>query len=448
MPWLTLLVLGLLVAYVVSETVGKKLHEGFSSARRSDIGPVSEGWTHEETGWIRDLRYTESFANVQGLDIAGDFCRAVSKNGRPSSLHIACALANRDGMDSMEYHSPTVAEGFRMSRDDYWRALTDSGRTDYCRILQDKDTGLWSASCAVASSKGIGPREIRDTSPPDFIKSLLDAYKDAVTWYRWQDDAEDYAKQSAIEVRGNPVFPSLIRPTKTRGLQLNRWSQASQEAGIPAPPLEDSLGWGEPQTLVLDQDIKPNQIRAISFWVWWDSFEKGARVIECANGKQDLVWIGVEPGGEPLRPAPLLIQQVAEVRPEQFLGMQGPNRDRVTQTDTPIPEGTYVFEIWDKEQRIMRLTSPTAKRNTWQHIAVSTTDTTTWWPTWTMWIDGVKVNEKVDGRAIPALTLANNVIGKNVRGCLQDFRVYRAPMTETKIKAAMNWSKPLLHPMP
>jgi hypothetical protein len=65
-----------------------------------------------------------------------------------------------------------------------------------------------------------------------------------------------------------------------------------------------------------------------------------------------------------------------------------------------------------------------------------------------MWINGSRVAEKVEGRSIPAIALANNVIGKNMRGCLQDFRVYRAPMTEKKIRNAMEWSKPLLHPMP
>ena len=246
---MTYVVLGILAAYILSETVGKKLHEGFSSARRTDIGPVSDGWTHEETGWVRDLRYAESYTNVQGLGIAGDFCRAVYKNGKPETLHIACALANRDGMDTMEYHSRTVGEGFRMSRDDYWKTVSGSHSTDYCRILQDHDTGDWFAGCAVASKSGIGPREIRDTSPPEYIKKLLDAYKDVVTWYRWQDDADDYSKKSVLEVRGNPIFPELVKPIKTRGLQLNRWPQASQEAGEAAPPLLDSLGWGEPQTL-------------------------------------------------------------------------------------------------------------------------------------------------------------------------------------------------------
>ena len=444
---MTYVVLGILAVYIISETIGKKLHEGFSSARRTDIGPVSEGWTHEETGWIRDLRYAESYTNVQGLDIAGDFCRAVHKNGKPETLHIACALANRDGMDTMEYHSRTVGEGFRMSRDDYWKAASGSHSTDYCRVLQDHDTGEWFAGCAVASKAGIGPREIRDTSPPEFIKKLLDAYKDVVTWYRWQDDAEDYSKKSVLEVRGNPVFPELVKPIKTRGLQLNRWPQASQEAGEAAPPLLDSLGWGEPQTLTLDQDIKPNQIRAICFWVWFDTLTDNPRVLECSNGAEDLVWIGAESGGLPIKPAPLAVQQAAEVRPEDYRVMN-PESPPAISDESRAVSGTFVFEIWDKQQRLMRLKSPTATAGQWHHVAVTTTDSTTWWPTWSMWINGSRVAEKVEGRSIPAIALANNVIGKNMRGCLQDFRVYRAPMTETKIRNAMEWSKPLLHPMP
>jgi hypothetical protein len=440
-PWLTIIIVTALVTYVISETMGKTLAEGFATTRRTDIGPSYEGWTHDEDGWLRDLRYTETFANVQGLGIAGDFCRAVSRIGHPESLHIACALATRDGMDTLEYHSKTVAEGFQMSRDDYWRTVTDSGRTDYCRILPDATTGFWFAGCAVSTSKGIGPREIRDTDPPPYIKSLLDAYDGILTWYRWQDDGVDYAQKSAIEIRGNPVIPSMLKPMKTRGLELNRSAD---------PKIKNAdyfLLWGDPQTLLLDQDIAPRQIRAICFWVWLDSLD-GARIVECSNDGEDLVMLGVETGGPALSAAPVIVQQAAEVRPDAIVSMTKPSATcQPTIMDDSL--GSYVFEIWDREQRLMLLRAPgAAKTNEWQHVTVTTTANQSWWPTWQMWISGVMVAEKVDGRAIPALQLKNNALGKNVRGCIQDFRVYSKPMTETKIKKAMNWSKPLLHPSP
>ena len=424
--WVTIIIIGLLAVYIVREIVGTKITEGFGTAIRSDIGD------QEEPGWTRDLRYTATFANVQGLPVAGDFCRAISKNGKPDTLQIACALANRAGMDTLEYRSKSVGEGFRMSRDDYWK--TTNGKSDYCRLLQD-DAGLWHASCAVSSNTGIGPKEFIDTEPPAYIKSLLDAYDGALTWYRWQDDRDDVTGKSAIEVHGSPIFPSMIKPIKTRGLQLNRSTT------------DDFLAWGEKQTLFLDQDIKPNQIRAICCWVWLDTIEKQGSILHSSNGKQDLVRLSVESGGPYIPPAPLKVAQAIEVRPDHYLVQKSPvqpESDCMGRDDTG---GSYSFEIWDKDQRLMRLRAP-AMENQWQHVVVTTTDLTTWWPTWQIWVNGTLIDEKKDGRAIPALTLKNNLIGKNLKGCIQDFRVYAKPLNQKKIMSAMAFAKPLLHPSP
>jgi hypothetical protein len=111
---------------------------------------------------------------------------------------------------------------------------------------------------------------------------------------------------------------------------------------------------------------------------------------------------------------------------------------------------TYVFEIWDEEQRIMRLESPmgAAKTGQWQHVVVTTTDNTSWWPEWQMWIDGALVASRTDGRLSPALQLTQNYIGRGVRGCLQDFRVYKAHLGSTAVSKAMAWIKERLHPLP
>ena len=133
--WPTVIVLVLLVGYVISETMGATIKEGFAVPRRADIGLSADGWT-ETTGYQRDLRYTESFVDLQGLGVASDFCRAVSKKSDPESLRISCAIGRRDGMNTMEYNSKTKREGFRFSRDDYWQTSgTSNGRMNYCRIL-------------------------------------------------------------------------------------------------------------------------------------------------------------------------------------------------------------------------------------------------------------------------------------------------------------------------
>jgi hypothetical protein len=109
-----------------------------------------------------------------------------------------------------------------------------------------------------------------------------------------------------------------------------------------------------------------------------------------------------------------------------------------------------VFEIWDSEQRIMRLESPqaVARVGEWQHVVVTTTRADEWWPTWHMYVNGSLVATRTDGRLSPALFLTDNFIGKNMRGCLQDFRVYRDPMSPEKIAETIAWGKPKLHPQP
>ncbi len=148
-----------------------------------------------------------------------------------------------------------------------------------------------------------------------------------------------------------------------------------------------------------------------------------------------------------------------EVRPEQLLAtgqLTEPAMARPTAVSTiPVPEpdrgsATYVFEIWDDEQRLMRLAAPmgSARTGQWQHVAVTTTDATAWWPTWQLWINGALVATRTDGRLSPALTLGQNYIGRGVRGCIQDLRVYAKPLPADKLQAAIGWGRTKLHPNP
>ena len=477
MNWSVVIVLTLLIGYIVSETMGSSIQEGFAVARRADIGYAADGW--EEGGaYKRDLRYTEAFVDIQGIGVATDFCRAIYKTKDPESLRISCALGRRDGMDTMEYNSRTKGEGFRFSRDDYWRSSLNpnSKRMDYCRILKDADTGEWFSGCAVAGLEGFKRQEERDAEPPTAILSLLEAYEGILVWFRWQDDRMDYAQNAAVAVHGTPIWPVVLKPERTRGLQLNRWPAAAQAAGEPAPPLRDYLRWGETGTFELHQAISPRQIRAFAFWIWWDGFEKEATVFECKNpnasvGKMDRVALGIEGGGVELPSAeresmlifepkdvagcsgspPQPRRQAEEVRPEVLQAI-GQLTEPATWYRKPVVSkgATYFFEIWDNEHRIMRLDGPmgAAKVGEWQHVAVTVTDATAWWPTWQMWINGALVGEKSDGRLSPAIELKENYIGKNVRGCMQDFRMYSTPLTPDKLKATIAWAKPKLHPLP
>ncbi len=482
--------LAIIVAYVVSGIAGSRLTiEKFTTPLRTDIGYSRDGW-EEERGYERDLRYSETFADVQGFGVAADFCRAVQRKGDPDSLRMACALGRREGFDTMEYRSRSRGEGFRWSRDDYWKSGYDqakavnrrdgsydlaravnrrdgssdqaSGKMDYCRIVKDDVTGEWYSSCAVAGRDGFNVAEERDTSPPPRIRQLLEAYQGASTWYRFFDDTEDYAQNTVLEFHGRPEIPTLLKADVSRGLQFNRLLGSDTKA-----PLTDYVRWGEPGTLTLDQIVQPRQIRAVSFWVWLDTLDGKPRVLDCANPEKggearDRVWIGVE-GGDADLPAAVrpLTQPAEETRPDLALAAGVPPVEPLlpehalpltlnNQKDTaPKTSATWVFEIWDGEQRIMRLAGPhTARKDQWQHVVLTTTDSTTWWPTWQLWVDGEVVANRVEGRTIPAVTLAENYLGRGLRGCLQDFRIYTEPMSAAKIAAAHRWMMPRLHPSP
>ena len=320
---------------------------------------------------------------------------------------------------------------------------------DYCRILRDEETGAWASFCAVAGREGFKAAEVRDTDPPAPIRQLLEFYEGAMTWFRFQDDTVDSTGLGAIEVHGTPEVPLLLNPVKSRGLQLNRISPD----GSKKEP-HDYLRWGEQDTLSLDQAIPPNQIRAICFWIWWDGFEKGAMVVEARNSAKDRILLGIEGGGVEI-PGFRAATRAVEVSPQQALQqciqIEPEPIPQLTRTKAALGDSaTYIFEIWDAEQRLMRLASPmgSAKVGEWQHVAITTTDATAWWPTWTMWINGIEVAKKVEGRLSPALQLTENYIGRGLRGCIQDFRIYRTPLTHEKLQASIAWSKPLLHQSP
>jgi hypothetical protein len=309
-----------------------------------------------------------------------------------------------------------------------------------------------------------GPEE-RDTNPPPEIRQLLNAYAGTLVWWRWQDDDGDYTSNATYEVHGTPTPPSEgapIRATAARGFQFNRWLGAAQDAGEPAPPIRDYLRWGEADggRLALDQTIQPRQIRAFAAWIWWDAVEDRAAIWESSNGdKRELVRLFAEGGGPVLPGVERTTKWHAaqEVRPEIIAAV-----GKITE---PMMEGlpnsteavglrhqtaSYVFEIWDTDGKLVRLESGagTLKTRQWQHVVVTTADATTWWPSWQIWIDGVKVAEKHDGRSIPAMILTQNYLCRSFRGCLQDVRISQEPMTPERIKGAREWSGARLNPEP
>jgi len=458
MNWIPIAVLVLLVGYILSETMTV---EGFRPLR-TDVA-------EEEYGWTRDPRYKAANVDIQGVGVGTDFCRAVSR-GTDATLRISCALGGREGMNTMEANTLTVAEGFRMSRDDYWKMR--GKRANYCRILKG-DIG-WYSSCVIPGFRG----EERDTTPGPEIQDLLDAYEGILVWWRWRDDEENYANRNIVyAIQGRPAFPTLLNATVSRGLELNRWPA---QQGV-KPPLRDFLQWGEHGDSMNNEQSgylkgarsdlifgDPRSIRAIACWVWWDALEKDATILEMGNpsplGKRDRIVLGIEGGGPPIAPDELTpaerlqkiidrpvvttcVQPAQEFSPAALQASCPEIEPRRRATMDPVG-ATYYFEIWDEDQRIMRLTAlmDSARVGQWQHVVVTTTGYEDWWPTWQFWINGVKVAETV-GRMSPALVLSENFIGRRMRGCIRDFRMYSTPFGD-RIADAMAWSKPTLHPNP
>ena len=80
--------------------------------RRSD---VVLDQIEEQDGYVRNLRYSQAYVDIQGLKTnKSDICRVVEKPGSPESAMVVCALGGNEGMDTFAFRSPTVGSGFKI----------------------------------------------------------------------------------------------------------------------------------------------------------------------------------------------------------------------------------------------------------------------------------------------------------------------------------------------
>jgi Concanavalin A-like lectin/glucanases superfamily len=473
--------------------------------RRYDIVP---GQTMEDFGFLRDPRYSESYADIQGNGMKNDFCRVVmrpsshrdelgtlssqSTPGDSKSMFVACALAGTEGLDPYSFKSKTVGKGFRISRDDYYNDANGDGRADYCRILKNGDA--WSAQCALATQDGFSDRDIEDAKPPADIKDLLWFYEGIMVWYRFFDDFVDYGENANISRFGDVKIDEDPRKGKTQGLELNRIQSSYLERGIPvknAPAAEQFLRLGETQELAFGSAVKLRYLRAVSCWVRFDAFTNNARIFDFGNGSgQDNVLLGIDGRGDTdpkqmefnmARPSDsdrvCRSKPAKEVSPQRFVKISDANVDEWEcegpgPVDTPleekdfsvaqdlIPTAALVFEIWDARQRKMRIKVPKAiLLGKWQHICLTTMDAESFRPTWKVFVDGRDMYTEEDGHLPQTSLTAANYIGKSnwennetqyankderFRGSLFDFRLYKTPMSQAKIDRTILWGKPKL----
>jgi hypothetical protein len=301
-------------------------------------------------------------------------------------------------------------------------------------------------------------------------------------WYRFKDDLLDYAENTKLGTLGNIKIDEDPTRIVTEGLQIN------PTYNLAKPPLADQyIRLGENSRMELEDKVNMKDFRAFSTWVKFDAFTNNARIFDFGNGAgSDNVFLGIEGKGnyntvqDDMQPSDDNIvcnrSPTLEIRPQVYMKKTAANVDEF---DCPGPEpiehttteseiklktdrtANLLFEIWDKQQRKMRIKVIDAiKENTWQHITLTTSDLSIT-PTWTVYIDGVNVFTKSEGFLPQTNYYTLNYIGRSnweqalnqgeykderFRGSLFDFRMYRIPMPESKIQKTVEWGKMLLNP--
>lgn len=467
--------------------------EGFSTSSNSYFDKyypkridLAIGVPADEAPWVRDLRYKDKYVDIQKLNHNSDLCRVVVKPGDPGSAMLACGLAGTLGTSSVSYRSKSVAEGLKLSRDDYYADVNNDSRTDYCRILKVKDApeDQWESRCIISGLDSFTPQEMRDNSPPDHINELLWFYDGIMLWYRFKDDLLDYGENTYLSLANNITIDENPRRPKTDGLKINHVKKNQ----LNNPPIADQfIRVGENKDLELEEKFELRQLRAFSFWVHFDMFTNNARIFDFGNGAgHDNVFLGIEGNGNTTAPLTTALGQPAnivcnkkapiEMLPQDYLRSTdadienwycpGPQpidketEDEPKDDEPKVKRANLLFEIWDKQQRKMRIKILDAiEERKWHHIAFTTRDLSIS-PTWEVYIDGIKIFTQPNGHLAQTNYTTKNYIGRSnwenaqqqgqykderFRGSLFDFRMYRIPMPETKLQKTISWGKKLLN---
>lgn len=451
--------------------------------RRGDVGPE-----REQDGFLRDDRYFSGYVDVQRLGVQTDFCRMVQRVGNPKDKFIACALGGTENLSAIAYHGPSVEDGFSLSRDDYMRDIDGDGQFDYCRILKTGN-GEFQSMCIHAQKSGFSEKDIPDSNPPKDIAELLEMYQGCVFWLRFRDDMLDYIQNLYVSKVGEPaVEEKPPRPPKTEGLVLDGKSQF--------------LRIGDDPYLSFGATVQLRNLRSIMFWVKFDEFTNNAHVFDFGNGAgNDNVWVGILNRGNnalgqedrsksnarllcgnaefatvPTEPSGA--QPVQETTPQDLMKTSSANVEEYTcegfavapitrRKKCPIVQpivmaetADMVYELWDRDQRKMRLVIPNMfEKNKWVHVTITTEGTDSFRPDIAIYKNGEKVYLEPSGWLPQSNQTEKNYIGKSnwsdvtsqyankdelFKGSLFDFRGYNVPLSKKLICKSYAWGHKLL----
>jgi hypothetical protein len=306
-------------------------------------------------------------------------------------------------------------------------------------------------------------------------------------WYRFKDDLLDYAQNTRLGLLGNIKIDQNPLPKTTEGLKIN-----SASLSVPA---EQFIRIGENDELEFDQKVELNNLRAFMFWVKFDVFTNNAHIFDFGNGAgHNNVYFGIEgTGNDPniakqrdvnqvVNASNVVCQSTAprELDPRIFMKYTEANVEiydcpgpepiaRATEPNEPYDPNSYIgqtqetpkpktanllFEIWDAQQRKMRIKCVDAiKERTLHHIAVTVTDLS-FRPSWKVYVDNKLIYTEIEGHLPQTNYTTKNYIGRSnwentserysderFRGTLFDFRMYKTPISEEKISKSIMWGK-------
>lgn len=444
--------------------------------RRGDIAQDSE-----QEGYLQDPRYFRGYADVQRLGFDHDFCRMVELKGDESTKFFACALAGTENLDSLSFRTPTVRDGFRLSRDDYMRDIEGKGRAAYCRILKGK-SGAYQALCNRAQDRDFDPELVLDTEPPSEIQTLLRFYEGCVFWYRFRDDMKDYVENTKLLKAGGLLVDEKPNPTVAEGLRFN---------GI-----DQFLRLGDNVELELGSIVPLRSLRGLMVWVYFDEFTNNAKILDFGDGPEaNNIVVGIVGRGDAniadagtIRPpllcgedttipeAPSGAQPVPVMSPQELLrtssanvndfdcvGFEGtprrlpPSRVRDKTIQGPKNKASLLYEIWENQQRKMRIVLPgVIPKRQWVHLCITAKSDDAFRPDIAIYINGKQAFLQPSGFLPQASTLSTCYLGKSnwstvtsqyenkdelFMGKMFDVRGYKQQISETVIKESVAWGK-------
>jgi hypothetical protein len=450
--------------------------------RRGDVGPEQE-----QGGYLRDDRYYSGYADVQRFGTDTDWCRMVQKKGGDDKdKFFACALGGTENMSSVSFRSPSVRDGLVLGRDDYMNDVDKDGRQDYCRIVKTPSQ-TFESQCNLATDTGFSAKMVPDNSPPAEIEKLLTFYQGCIFWLRLRDDMLDYAQNLYLNAAGGAaVEEKPPKPDTTEGLVLNGENQF--------------LRIGDDPYLNFGTDVQLRNLRAVQFWVRFDEFTNNAHIFDFGNGAGiDNVWCGIlnrgnlgvneetskkvllcgDPIGSVIPDRPSGAQPEDIVTPQELMETTAANVEefscegfavaprklprtipKATKKDGIAKTADLCYEIWDKDQRKMRIVVPQFfTKDEWTHVVITAEGTDSFRPDIAVYKNGRKVFVEPSGWLPQNSTTEKNYLGKSnwsnvtsqyankdelLKGALFDFRGYNQPLSKRVIEDSHAWGRKLL----